>query len=70
MKLRPTIDQTETFTYNVAKVIPHYLRSSCKNQYYITNTLQFPNMLPSIPPSQGDKEDVSYDVESLLQMFR
>ena len=37
-----------------------------KNQYSVDDTKTFPNMLASIQPLQGVKEDVSYDVESLF----
>ena len=50
LKFRPIIDQTGTFTYNVRKIL----------------TQNIPNMLSSIPPLQDDKEDVSYDVESMF----
>ena len=66
LKFRPIIDQTGTFTYNAAKVIPDYLRPLCKNEYSINDTQKFPSMLSSFPPLQDDEEDVSYDVESLF----
>ena len=62
LKFQPIIDQTRTFTYNAAKVISDYLRPLCKNEY----SQKFPSMLSSIPHLQDDKEDVSYDVESLF----
>ena len=49
LKLRPTIDQTGTFTYNVAKVISEYLRPLCENEYSINDTQKCPNILSSIP---------------------
>ena len=48
LKLRPTIDQTGTFTYNVAKVISEYLRTLCENEYSINDTQKCPNILSSI----------------------
>ena len=66
LKFRPIIDQTGTFMYNAAKVMSDYLRSLCKNEYSINDTQKFPIMLSSIPLLQDDKEDVSYDVESLF----
>ena len=66
LKFRPIIDQTGTFTYNAAKVIPDYLRPLCKNEYSINDAQKFPSMLSSFPPLQDDEEDVSYDVESLF----
>ena len=52
--------------YDVAKIIPDYLRSLCKNQYSIDNMQKFPNVLTSIPPLQDDKKEVSYDVDALF----
>ena len=66
LKFRPIIDQTGTFMYNAAKVMSDYLRPLCKNEYSINDTQKFPIMLSSIPLLQDDKEDVSYDVESLF----
>ena len=47
LKFWPTIDQTGTFTYNVAKIIWDYLRPLCKNEYSIndTNTLKLQSLL-------------------------
>ena len=59
------IDQIGTFTYNAAKVISDYLRPSHKNEYSINDTLEFSDMLSSIPPLEDDKEDVSRVFESL-----
>ena len=69
LKFRPIIDQTGTFTCNVAKVISDYLRPLCKNDYSINDTQKFPSMLSSIPPLQNHEEDVSYDVESLFTKY-
>ena len=63
LKFRPIIDQTGTFTYNVAKVISDYLRPFCKNEYSINDTKISKHV---IPPLQDNEEDVSYDVESLF----
>ena len=62
LKLRPTIDQTGTFTYNAAKVISEYLRPLCKNEYSINDTQKCPN-ISSIPTKQDGKEDLSYDLK-------
>ena len=45
LKFQPIIDQTGTFTYNVARVISDYLRTLCKNGYSINGTQKFPRML-------------------------
>ena len=63
LKSRPIIDQTGTFGCNATKVISDYLKPSCINQFFINDTLKTPNMSSSIPPLQGAKEDVSYDVD-------
>ena len=65
MKLRPIIDLTGTCTYNTSKVIANYLRPLSKNQYTISDTLKFPELLKSADPN-ANYEDVSYDVESLF----
>ena len=64
-KLRPIIHLTETYTYNTSKVIANYLWSISKNQYTISDTLKFPDLLKSADPNVN-YEDVSYDVESLF----
>ena len=69
LRFRPVIDQTETFKYNVAKVISDYLRPLCKNEYSINDIQKFPSMLSAIPRLQDDEEDVSHDVESLFTNF-
>ena len=64
LKLRPITDLTGTYTYNTSKVIANYLRPLSKNQYTISDTLKFPELLKSADPN-ANYEDVSYDVESL-----
>ena len=65
LKLRPIIDLTGTYIYNTSKVITNYLRPFSKNQYTISDTLKFPDLLKSADPN-ANYEDVSYDVESLF----
>ena len=65
MKLRPIIDLTGTYTYNTLKVIANYLRPLLKNQYTISDTLKFLDLLNSEDPD-ANYENVSYDVESLF----
>ena len=65
LKLRPIIDLTGTYTYNTSKVIANYLRPLSKNQYTISDTLKFPDLLKSADTS-ANYEDFSYDVESLF----
>ena len=65
LKLRPIIDQTGTYIYNASKVVAKYLSPLSKNEFSITDTLSFPELLKN---SSNDEsyEDVSYDVESLF----
>ena len=65
LKLRPIIDLTEPYTYNTSKVIANYLRPLSKNQYTISDTLKFPDLLKRAD-TNDNYEDVSYDVESLF----
>ena len=65
LKLRPIIDLTGTFTYNTSKVIANYLRPFSKNQYTISETLKFADLLKSAD-TDANYEDVSYDVGSLF----
>ena len=66
LKCRPIIDQIGTFTYKAAKVISNYLKPLRQNEYSISDTQQFPDMLSNLPPLSEDEEDVSYDVEFLF----
>ena len=65
LKLRPIIDLTGTYTYNTSKVIANFLRPLSKNQYTISDTLNFPDLLKRAD-TNDNYEDVSYDVESLF----
>ena len=65
LKLRPTIDQTGTYIYNVSKVVAKYLRPLSKNKYSIDDTLTFPDLLKNAEESD-DYEDVSYNIKSLF----
>ena len=66
LKCRPIIDQTGIFTYKAAKVISNYLKQLCQNEYCISDTQEFLDMLSNLQPLIDDEEDVSYDVESLF----
>ena len=37
-----------------------------QNEYSISDTQQFPDMLSNLPPLKDDEENVSYDVYSLF----
>ena len=65
LKLCPIIDQTGTYIYNASKVVAKYLSPLSKNEFSISDTLSFPELLKN---SSNDEsyEDVSYDVESLF----
>ena len=65
LKLNPIINLTGTYTYNTSKVIANYLQPLSKNQYTISDTLKFTELLKSADPN-ANCEDVSYDVESLF----
>ena len=59
-------DDMRTFTCKVAKVIFNYLKPLCQNEYSISDTQQFPNMLSNLPPLLDDEEDVFDGAESLF----
>ena len=65
LKLRPIKDVTGIYTNVTSKVIPNYLRPLSKNEYTISDTLKFLDLLKSAG-TNANHEDVSYDVESLL----
>ena len=65
LKLRPIIEQTGTYIYDVSKVIAKFLKPLARNEFTISDTLAFPELLKNIENSD-DYEDVSYDVESLF----
>ena len=65
IKLRPIIDQTNTFSHAAAKIVSDYSQPLASNEYVINNTLVFPELVKNIPIN-NDEEDVSYDIESLF----
>ena len=65
LKLRPIIDQTGTYIYNASKVIAKYLKPLAKNEYTISDTLTFPDLVKNASNS-NEYEDLSYDVECLF----
>ena len=67
LKCGPTLNQTGTFTYNAVKVISYQNEYPlCQNEYPISDTQQFPDMLSNLPPLPDDEENISYNVESLF----
>ena len=65
LKFRPIMDQRGTYTY-ATQAISNYLKALCINEYNIKDTLQFPQLLKSLPPLKDHEEYVSYEVESLF----
>ena len=65
VKLSPIIDLKGTYTYNTSKAIANYLWPLSNNQYTISDTFKFPELLKCADPS-ANCEDVSYDVQSLF----
>ena len=45
LKLRPIIAQTGTYIYNALKVVAKYLSPLSRNEFSITDTLNFPELL-------------------------
>ena len=45
LKLRSIIDQTGTYIYKASKVIGKYLKPLAKNEYTISDTLTFPDLV-------------------------
>ena len=52
--------------YNASKVIAKDLKSLVKNEYKISDTLTFPDLVKNAFNS-NEYEDVSYDVQSLFK---
>ena len=69
LKLRPIIDQSNTFTYNAAKIVSDYLQPLAQNEYVIKDTLLFAEISKN-DKLDPDEEYVSYDVESLFTSIR
>ena len=66
---RPAIDQRGSYIYNASNVIANYLTPFSENEFSITDTLSFPELLKN---SSNDEPygDVSSDVKVRLQVFR
>ena len=65
LKLRPIIGQTGTHLYDCSKIIAQYLQPLAINEYTISDTLSFPDILRE-NPLDSNEEYVSYDVDSLF----
>ena len=48
LKLRPIIDQTGTYIYDASKVVAQFLKPLAKNNFTISDTLAFPELLKNI----------------------
>ena len=67
LKFRPIIAQTGTCLYSSAQVISEYLKPLyTNNEYIISNTQDFADIIRSQPKLQDNEEYISYDVESLF----
>ena len=67
LKFRTIIDQSNTYTYNTAKMVSDYLQSLAHNDYVIKDTLRFAEIIQN-DVLDPDEEYVSYDVKSLFVM--
>ena len=65
LKFRRIIDQSNTYSYNAAKIASDYLQRLAHNDYVIKDTLTFAEIIKNdvLDPKE---EYVSYDVESLF----
>ena len=52
LKFRAIVDQTDTATYDAAKVIGEYLKPLALNEYKINDCLKFPDMIKALPSLQ------------------
>ena len=67
LKFRPIIAQTGTCLYSSAQVISEYLKPLyTNNEYIISNTQDFADIIRAQPTLQQNEEYISYDVESLF----
>ena len=55
LKLCPVIDLTGTYTYNTSKAVANYLQPLSKNQYIISDTLKFPDLLKNTDTNHNYK---------------
>ena len=65
MKLRPIIDQTGTDLYDCSKIIEQYLKLLTMNEYMISDTLSFLDILRENLLHSNEKH-VSYNVDLLF----
>ena len=65
LKLTPIIDQTGTYIYDASKVVAQFLKPLARNEFSISDTLAFPELLKNNKNSDG-YQNVSFDVESIF----
>ena len=65
LKLRPIIDQTRTDLYDCSKIIEQYLKLLTMNEYMISDTLSFLDILRENLLHSNEKY-VSYNVDLLF----
>ena len=65
LKLRPTLDQSNTFNYNGAKIVSDYLQPLAQKEFVIKDALLFAEIIKSyiLDP---DEKYVSYNLEGLF----
>ena len=51
LKLRPVIDQTGSYIYNASKAVAQFLKPFARNEFTISDTLAFPELLKNIENS-------------------
>ena len=51
LKLRPIIDQTGTYIYDTSKAVAQFLKPLSRNEFTISDTLAFPELLKNIENS-------------------
>ena len=51
LKLRPVIDQTGSYIYNASKAVAQFLKPLARNEFTISDTLAFPELLKNIENS-------------------
>ena len=66
LKLRPVIDQTNSFSAKAAAFLSNYLKPLQDEEFMLNDTLKFPELIKKLPPKGRDDEDLSYDVEALF----
>ena len=61
----PIVDETGIYIYDASKAVAEFFKRLARNEFTISDTLAFPELLKIIENSDGYK-DVSYGLESLF----